>query len=73
MWKYGERGYRYVWLEAGHVGQNLYLIATALGLGAVAIGGFFDAEANHLAELPADEQFIYMVCIGSCIPYNSAP
>ena len=43
MWKYGQRGYRFVSMEAGHLGQNLYLVATALGLGAVAIGGFFDA------------------------------
>jgi SagB-type dehydrogenase family enzyme len=64
MWKYGQRGYRYVWLDAGHVAQNLYLVATALGLGPVAIGGFFDDELNELAALPADEDMIYLVCVG---------
>ena len=64
MWKYGQRGYRYVWLDAGHLGQNLYLVAQALGLGPVAIGGFFDHEVNQLLMLPADEDSIYLICIG---------
>jgi SagB-type dehydrogenase family enzyme len=64
MWKYGQRGYRYVLFEAGHVGQNLYLAAAALGLGAVAIGGFFDDEINSALLLPADEEAIYLYCIG---------
>ena len=66
MWKYGQRGYRYVWLDAGHLGQNLYLVADALGLGAVAVGGFFDAELHALVGLPEDEeQVIYVVGIGN--------
>jgi SagB-type dehydrogenase family enzyme len=64
MWKYGQRGYRYILLDAGHLGQNLYLVATALGLGAVAIGAFFDDELNHLLRLPAEEKAVYLVCIG---------
>jgi SagB-type dehydrogenase family enzyme len=64
MWKYGQRGYRYVWLDAGHLGQNLYLVATAMGLGPVGIGGFFDADLNALLELPAGEEAFYLVCIG---------
>ena len=65
MWKYGERGYRYVWLEAGHLGQNLYLAATALGLGPVGLGGFFDDEVNRLLDLPAGEEHaIYLLCVG---------
>jgi SagB-type dehydrogenase family enzyme len=64
MWKYGQRGYRFVLLEAGHLGQNLYLVAAALGLGPVAIGGFFDDEVHDFIRLPSDEQIIYMMCIG---------
>jgi SagB-type dehydrogenase family enzyme len=64
-WKYGERGYRYVWLEAGHVGQNLYLAATALGLGSVSLGGFFDEELNRFLNLPpGEEHAMYILCIG---------
>jgi SagB-type dehydrogenase family enzyme len=64
MWKYGQRGYRYVWLDAGHLGQSLYLVATALGLGPVGIGGFFDEELNELLDLPPGEEAFYLVCIG---------
>ena len=64
MWKYGQRGYRYVFLDAGHLGQNFYLVATALGLGPVAIGGFFDEEINRLVGLPDDEEVIYLLCVG---------
>jgi len=63
--KYGERGYRYVWLEAGHAGQNLYLAATALRLGAVGLGAFFDDELNRVLGLPSgEEEAIYIVCVG---------
>jgi SagB-type dehydrogenase family enzyme len=64
MWKYGQRGYRYVWLDAGHLGENLYLVATALGLGPVGIGGFFDVELSTLLDLPSGEEAFYLVCIG---------
>lgn len=63
-WKYGQRGYRYVWLDAGHLAQNAYLVAGALGLGAVSIGGFFDRELDELLMLPPDEHTIYLVCVG---------
>lgn len=64
MWKYGARGYRYVWLDAGHVGQNIYLAAGGLKLGAVTIGGFFDAAVNKLVELGPGETAIYLACVG---------
>lgn len=64
MWKYGQRGYRYVWLDAGHLAQNAYLVAAALGLGAVSIGGFFDRELDELLLLPAEEHAVYLVCVG---------
>lgn len=66
MWKYGQRGYRYVWLDAGHVGQNLYLVADALGLGAVAIGGFFDGELHALLGLAEEEErVVYVLGVGN--------
>lgn len=40
--KYGQRAYRFTLIEAGHVGQNLSLAATALGLETVPLGGFYD-------------------------------
>jgi SagB-type dehydrogenase family enzyme len=64
MWKYGQRGYRFVLLDAGHLGQNVYLTATALGLGPCGLGGFYDAEVNALLELPRDEETLYLIALG---------
>lgn len=68
MWKYGQRGYRFLWLDAGHLGQNLYLVATAMGLGPVAIGGFYDEELKRFLSLPAEEDAMYVVCVGQPAP-----
>jgi SagB-type dehydrogenase family enzyme len=63
-WKYGPRGYRYVCFEAGHVAQNLMLVAEALGLATVAVGGFFDQAMAELLELPEGEEPLYHVAVG---------
>lgn len=63
--KYGERGYRYVLLDAGHLAQNIYLTSTALRLGCCAIGGFIDDQANSLLDLDGiKESVIYLAAIG---------
>ena len=62
--KYGDRGVRYVHMEAGHAAQNLCLQATALGLGAVTVGAFHDEEVTRLLNLPADEQPLYIIPVG---------
>jgi len=49
--KYADRGYRYAYIEAGAVCQNIYLQATASGLGAVAVGAFNDDAMNALLDL----------------------
>lgn len=49
--KYREQGYRFALLEAGQVAQNLNLVANALGLGTVNIGGFFDRDIDALLEI----------------------
>ncbi|MGD2200613.1 MAG: SagB/ThcOx family dehydrogenase [Candidatus Bathyarchaeota archaeon] len=64
-WRYGERGYRYMHLDAGHASQNLYLAAEAIGGGACAIGAFFDEALNEVLGLDGDEQFaIYVTTTG---------
>ena len=64
--KYGERGYRFALLEAGHVAQNIDLVAAALRLPAANLGGFFDRELEALLELDGVEQsLVYAVAIGS--------
>jgi SagB-type dehydrogenase family enzyme len=60
-WRYGARGYRYFHLDAGHVCQNLYLAAEAIGGGACAIGAFYDDEINRILDLDGLEQFVIYV------------
>ncbi|KON31583.1 nitroreductase [miscellaneous Crenarchaeota group-15 archaeon DG-45] len=57
-WRYVERGYRYMHLDAGHVCQNLYLAAEAIGCGACAVGAFYDEEINGLLGIDGEEQFV---------------
>ncbi len=64
-WRYGERGLRYLYLDVGHVCQNLYLAAEALSAGACAIGAFDDDAANELLGLDGNDRFvIYMASLG---------
>ncbi len=64
--KYGERGYRYVYMEAGHISQNIYLQAVSLGLGSVGVGAFLDAEVNKLIGADGSkEAAIYLHAVGS--------
>ncbi len=62
--KYGDRTYRYLHLDAGHLGQKLNLVAIYLGLGVSGIGGFFDDQVNEVLGIPADEAVIYITTIG---------
>jgi SagB-type dehydrogenase family enzyme len=60
-WRYRERAYRYALLEAGHIGQNVYLAAEAAGLGACAVGAFFDDAVNRLLEVDGVEEAALML------------
>lgn len=62
--RYGERGIRYVHMEAGHVGENIYLQATALGLGTVAIGAFYDDQVEKIVSAPPEEHALYVYPVG---------
>jgi len=64
-WRYGERGYRYLYLDAGHVCQNLYLSAESINCGTCAIAAYSDDELNQLLGLDGKEQFvIYLATVG---------
>jgi len=64
-WRYGERGYRYLHLDAGHACQNLYLGAGSLDCGVCAIAAFSDDDMNELLELDGVEQFVlYVATVG---------
>jgi SagB-type dehydrogenase family enzyme len=62
--KYGERGYRFAHLEAGHIGQNLSLVATTLSLASRCIGGFWDEGAARLLHLVPGEVAVYGCLLG---------
>ncbi|MFI5341989.1 MAG: SagB/ThcOx family dehydrogenase [Candidatus Methylomirabilales bacterium] len=64
-YRYGERGYRYLYLDAGHVCQNLYLAAEAIGCGVCALAAFSDDDVNRLLGLDGEERFaIYLGAVG---------
>jgi SagB-type dehydrogenase family enzyme len=64
-WKYRQRAYRYVYLDAGHIAQNLALSATCLGLGSCQIGAFFDDEVNEIVGIDGEEESaIYLSVVG---------
>ena len=64
-WRYNERGYRYLFLDAGHVCQNLYLSAESIGCGVCAVGAFQDDEMNSVLGLDGVERFvIYLASVG---------
>ncbi|MBD3202613.1 MAG: SagB/ThcOx family dehydrogenase, partial [Candidatus Lokiarchaeota archaeon] len=59
------RCYRYIYLDCGHIGQNLYLAAEALELGICTIGAIFDDELNNLLGLDGkNETVIYVGVVG---------
>ena len=61
---YGARGIQYVHMEIGHAAQNVCLQATAMGLGAVTIGAFYDDKVSRLLNLPKDEKPLYIISVG---------
>lgn len=63
-WKYGRRAKRYVHMEVGHAGQNLFLQAGALGLGTVVVGAFDDDEVADLLDLPAGSAPLSLMPVG---------
>jgi SagB-type dehydrogenase family enzyme len=64
-WKYSQRAYRYVYLDAGHMAQNLALAATSLGLGNCHVGALFDDEVNDILGLDGiNESVLYMSVVG---------
>lgn len=64
-WKYRQRAYRYIYLDAGHMAQNLALAATSIGLGSCQVGAMFDNEVNDLLGVDGiSESILYMSVVG---------
>jgi len=65
-WKYGQRAYRYVYLDAGHIAAHLSLAAVSLGLGSCQIAALYDDEVNSLLGVDgSDESVLYMTALGN--------
>ena len=64
-YKYDDRGYRYIYIEVGHIAQNVSLQCVSLGLSSCVIGAFFDDMVNKLIEVDGkEESAIYIQTIG---------
>jgi SagB-type dehydrogenase family enzyme len=64
-WKYDQRAYRYIYLDAGHIAENTALAAVSAGLGSVQIGAFFDDEVDRVIDADGISEFtIYMTSVG---------
>ncbi len=64
--KYRERAYRYVYIEAGHISQNIALQAVSLGLGSVCVGAFYDDETNAFIGIDGMSEFsVYLHPVGT--------
>jgi len=62
--KYGQRGMRYVHMQAGHAAQNVQLQAVSLGLSTVPVAAFDDRQVKALLELPDLELPLYLILVG---------
>ena len=66
--KYGQRSYRYVNMEIGHVAENIHLQAVAMGLASVPIGSFWDDVVGKTLELPETQDPFYIIPVGYAKP-----
>ena len=65
-WKYDQRAYRYMYLDAGHIAQNLALTCVSCGLGSCQVAAFFDEEVNAVIGLDGQEETVlYMSALGN--------
>ena len=61
-WKYSQRAYRYVYLDTGHIAENLALAAVSVNLGSCEVGAFFDDEINSLVGVDGKEESAILLC-----------
>jgi len=62
--KYGKRGIRYAMIEAGHIGQNIFLQAGALDLGAGIVGAFDDDALTGVMKTPSSHEPLLIMPVG---------
>jgi len=62
-WKYGQRAYRYIYLDAGHIAENLALAAVSLNLGTCEIGALFDDHVNAILGIDGTEESVICMAV----------
>jgi SagB-type dehydrogenase family enzyme len=62
--KYGDRGRRYAVIEAGHVGQNIFLQAEAMDLAAGIVGAFRDQVVIDTMKIPESHEPLLIMPVG---------
>ncbi|MFC1682114.1 nitroreductase family protein [Nanoarchaeota archaeon] len=62
--KYGLRAYPYSLIEAGHMGQNIQLAASEIGIGSCPVSGFIDDTVKKILDLTDDEIPVYSISVG---------
>ena len=55
-WKYAQRAYRYIYLDAGHIAQNLALATASIACGSCQVGAFFDDDINSILGVDGTEE-----------------
>jgi SagB-type dehydrogenase family enzyme len=71
--KYGLRGYRFALLEAGHVGQNIMLAATALDIGVRPVGGYYDSQVDGAIDADGvNQSSVYVITLGRSVESTAA-
>ncbi|NQT02092.1 MAG: SagB/ThcOx family dehydrogenase [Planctomycetes bacterium] len=62
-WKYGQRAYRYIYLDAGHIAENLSLAAVSLNLGSCEIGALYDDHVNAIVGIDGTEESVLCMTV----------
>lgn len=62
-WKYGQRAYRYIYLDAGHIAENLALAAVSLNLGSCEIGALYDDHVNAIVSIEGTEESVLCMAV----------
>ncbi len=62
--RHGDRIYRLLNLDAGHIGERLNLAALREGLGVSGCGGYYDDEMNRVLAIPESQAVIYLTSLG---------
>ena len=62
-WKYGQRAYRYIYLDAGHIAENLALATVSLNLGSCEIGALYDNQVNAILGIDGSEESVVCMAV----------